>query len=234
MPFANSSMPEVEASVSSVPLSVRSGFYEICKRLFDVLASIVVIIGFAPIWALLAGLIKLGSPGPVFFTPEVVGWKGQCFRLVKFRSMVVGAQSTRHMEDVRRNFLNREPAGYDIQGRPIFKTSAIDPAQITGVGRWLRRFSLDEIPQFWNVLRGDMSIVGPRPALPYEAELYRTPQSERFAVRPGITGLYQVTVRNRIPIEEMIQIDLEYIRRRSVSLDLLIMLKTPFAMLKGM
>lgn len=234
MPFMTSSMAGSEAAVSSISVSVRTRLYEVCKRLFDVVASVIVIIGFAPIWALLAALIKLASPGPVFFTPEAIGWKGRCFRLFKFRSMVVGAQSTQHKENVRRNFLNREPAGYDIHGRPLFKTSAIDPSQITGVGRWLRRFSLDEIPQFWNVLRGDMSIVGPRPALPYEAELYRAPQWERFAVRPGITGLYQVTVRNQIPIEEMVQIDLEYIRRRSVLLDLLIMVKTPLAMLKGM
>jgi len=227
-------MAEAEASASSISVSARTRVYEVCKRLLDIVASTVVIFGLAPLWLLLALLIKMGSPGPVFFTTEVVGWRGRIFRLFKFRSMVVGAQSAAHREDVRRNFLDKKPADYDAIGRPIFKTSAVDPCQITGVGRWLRRFSLDEVPQFWNVLQGNMSIVGPRPALPYEAELYGSAEWDRFAVRPGITGLYQVTHRNRIPIEEMIRIDLEYIRRRSFSLDLLIMLKTPIAMLKGM
>ena len=234
MPFTTFSMAEAEAFDGSMRTSVRIRVYEISKRLVDVVISTAVIVGLAPLWIFLAVLIKIDSSGSVFFATEVIGWKGRHFRILKFRSMVVGARSDAHREYIRRNFLNKEPADYDASGRPIFKTAAVDSNQITGVGGWLRRISLDEVPQFWNVLRGDMSIVGPRPSLPYEAELYGSSDWGRFAVRPGITGLYQVTFRNRVSIEEMIQMDLEYVRRRSFWLDLVIMLKTPIAMLKGL
>jgi lipopolysaccharide/colanic/teichoic acid biosynthesis glycosyltransferase len=132
-----------------------------------------------------------------------------------------------------RNYSEGRATAVDEQGRPVFKTAFVDASRITRVGAFLRRSSLDEAPQFWNVLRGEMSVVGPRPALPYEAELYDEGQRRRFSVKPGLTGLYQVSARNRVPIGEMVRLDLEYAERQSLWLDLIIMAKTPVAMFSG-
>jgi lipopolysaccharide/colanic/teichoic acid biosynthesis glycosyltransferase len=207
--------------------------YEITKRIIDVLASTLVLLVSAPICLVIAGLIKLDSSGPVLYVQQAVGKDGREFVLCKFRTMRVGSNNTNHRRAVIENMKERKPTGHDKQGWPIFKTSLIDEQSVTRVGRYLRRISLDEFPQFWNVVRGEMSLVGPRPALPYEAILYTEQQRERFQVRPGITGLYQVTARSRVPIEEMIRIDLQYIQRRSLACDLWIIARTPGAMLRG-
>jgi lipopolysaccharide/colanic/teichoic acid biosynthesis glycosyltransferase len=206
--------------------------YEIGKRIFDLVLSGVLLVLLAPVWLALAILIKLDSRGPVYYTQSVLGRDGAEFTMYKFRSMAPNSRREDHTADLERNFFERKPTGRDEKGA-IFKTVLTDESRITRVGRWLRRTSLDELPQMWNVLRGEMSLVGPRPALPEEAKLYDESQRARFAVRPGLTGLYQVTSRHRVPIEEMIQMDLEYVRRQSFWLDCKILLKTPAAMLSG-
>lgn len=208
--------------------------YEAAKRVFDLASSGLMLLVGAPLWLLIAALIKLDSPGPVLFVQPALGKDGRVFSLFKFRTMQLGSNGVDHQQAVVENMKQKKPTVFDREGRPIYKTSLSDDRRITRVGRYLRRLSFDEFPQFWNVLRGEMSLVGPRPALSYEAGLYNNDQKKRFQVQPGMTGLYQVISRNRVPIEEMIRIDLEYIRRRSFWLDLLIMLKTPIAMLKGM
>jgi lipopolysaccharide/colanic/teichoic acid biosynthesis glycosyltransferase len=207
--------------------------YSIVKRLIDMLVSATVLLLLSPFWLLLAILIKLDSPGPVSFSQPAIGLNGSPFILHKFRTMRPGS-AKRDMERlVERNFRFGEATGVDEKG-PIYKTALSEPDRITRVGRFLRRTSLDEVLQFWNVLKGDMSLVGPRPALPYEARLYEDWQKQRFSVRPGLTGLYQVTARHRVPIEQMIRIDLQYIEQRSLWLDLTIIMKTPVAMLSGL
>jgi lipopolysaccharide/colanic/teichoic acid biosynthesis glycosyltransferase len=119
-------------------------------------------------------------------------------------------------------------------GKPVYKTALVDQKRITRVGRLLRKSSLDELPQLWNIFRGDMSLVGPRPALPREVALYEQWQMQRFVVKPGLTGLYQVSARNHVPIDGMIRIDLQYIRSESFWADLRIILRTPFAMFRGL
>ena len=239
--FANQSMitlPQSQvaesapASRSCNDLSARP-LYQLCKRIVDFVSSGVLLVICAPIWLLLALMIKLDSKGPVFFVQPAVGYKEREFLLYKFRSMFPNSQQSDHFADIERNFHRSEPTGADSNG-PIFKTALTDESRITRAGRFLRRTSLDELPQIWNVLRGDMSFIGPRPALPYEARLYKEWQKQRFLVRPGLTGLYQVTARNRVPIDEMIHLDLDYIRRQSLWLDLKILLKTPAAMLSGL
>jgi len=206
--------------------------YRACKRAFDFVLSGFLLVLLTPVWLVIALLIKLDSKGPVFYVHSVVGRHGIEFPMYKFRSMLPNSRRDDHTADLERNFLTREPTAVDGKG-PIFKTALTDQSRITRVGRFLRRSSLDELPQVWNVFRGDMSFVGPRPSLPDEVRLYNEQQKGRFAVRPGITGLYQVTARNRVPIEDMIRLDLEYVSRQSLWLDVKILLKTPVAMASG-
>lgn len=203
------------------------------KRVLDVAVSAVALLLLLPFLAVLAILIKLDSAGPVFFTPEVIGRHGRRFRMLKFRSMRTGSQDSSHVEDVRANFFTEAASAFDADGKPVYKTALRDSSRITRMGRFLRKTSIDELPQLWNVLCGDMSIVGPRPSMPYEAELYEAWHMRRFQVRPGITGLYQITARNRVPIREMIRIDIDYVDRWSLALDLMIIAKTPLAMIRG-
>jgi lipopolysaccharide/colanic/teichoic acid biosynthesis glycosyltransferase len=207
--------------------------YSVVKRVVDLAVSGVLLVSLGPVWLVIAILIKLDSPGPVFFVQPAIGLNGRTFRLIKFRSMRPGSQDESHRADIERNLKLKSPTGYDAKGRPVFKTAISDRNRITRVGRMLRKTSLDELPQLWNVFAGHMSLVGPRPSLPWEAELYDEWQRERFDVKPGMTGLYQVTARNRVPIEEMIRIDLDYARRRSLWLDIKLLAKTPAAMFHG-
>jgi lipopolysaccharide/colanic/teichoic acid biosynthesis glycosyltransferase len=225
-------LPLQQAETAAKP-AVRAA-YETTKRAMDFLLSGALLLALSPLLLLIAALVKGDSKGPVLFAREVVGENGQTFRLYKFRSMQAGSENENHRRAVLENMTLRRPTQLDTGGNPIYKTSLVDSQRITRTGRFLRRTSLDELPQLWNVLLGQMSLVGPRPALPYEAELYDETQRERFLVKPGITGLYQVTARNRVPIEEMIRIDLEYVRNRSLSLDLWIMFRTPKAMFRGL
>jgi lipopolysaccharide/colanic/teichoic acid biosynthesis glycosyltransferase len=207
--------------------------YRFFKRCFDVMLSLVFLAGLGPLWLLLAIFIKLDSKGPVFFVNRAIGQDGVEFPLYKFRSMHFARNFEVENSDVLRNALERAPTGF-VNGRPVYKTALVDKHRITRAGRLLRRTSLDELPQLWNILRGDMSFVGPRPPLPREAALYKGWQRQRLLVKPGLTGLYQATARNRVPVEEMVRIDLEYIRRQSFWLDLKILFRTPQAMFSGL
>jgi lipopolysaccharide/colanic/teichoic acid biosynthesis glycosyltransferase len=201
------------------------------KRCIDIALSFVLLLLLAPLHLLLAAIIRLTTPGPAIFCQKAVGQGGRLFDYYKFRSMYTGSQNELHRQIVRQVVQRGEPVTRDAEGRPIFKITC-DP-RVTPVGRILRKYSMDEWPQFYNVLRGDMSLVGPRPPLPYEAELYNDFQRQRLLVRPGITGLAQVKARHRASFEEMVQYDLEYIRRQSFLLDLKLMLGTIPALLKG-
>ena len=222
---------EAGTFVDPALLRKRSAYF-FFKRCFDIALSISLLIGLLPLWLLLALLVRLDSRGPILFVNQVVGKNGVGFPLYKFRSMRWLPPSTHEHHDILRNVQQGAPTRTQ-DGKPVFKTALVDEWRITKVGRWLRSTSLDEVPQLWNVLRGQMSIVGPRPSLPVEVRLYQDWQKQRLLVTPGLTGLYQVTARHRVPIEEMVRIDLEYIRRQSFLLDAEIMLKTPRAMLSG-
>jgi lipopolysaccharide/colanic/teichoic acid biosynthesis glycosyltransferase len=181
------------------------------------------------LFLLLALGIKLHSPGPVFYRQKRIGKDGRPFDMLKFRSMRVGNDSKLHQEHVQyliRNNIRPQDLGVDS-----LKLKS-DP-RITGLGKIMRKLSLDELPQLINVLRGEMSIVGPRPPLPYEYELYSAEDKKRLAITPGITGLWQVTAHNTVSFAEMVQIDLNYIKNMNLWLDLQIMLKTPIEMLQG-
>jgi exopolysaccharide biosynthesis polyprenyl glycosylphosphotransferase len=203
------------------------------KRILDVAGSLLLLIALSPLLLAVALAVKLSSRGPVLFRQARVGKHGQQFQLLKFRSMYVNSDSSLHRQYVTRLIAGaRDVAQMDDRGKAVFKLTR-DP-RITPLGRILRRCSMDELPQFLNVLRGDMSLVGPRPPLPYEVERYSSWHLRRILeAKPGITGLWQVSGRCRVGFDDMVRLDLAYSRRASFWLDLRILLKTPLAILFG-
>jgi lipopolysaccharide/colanic/teichoic acid biosynthesis glycosyltransferase len=199
--------------------------YDAFKRALDVVLAALVLVVFSPVWLVIAAAIRFSSPGPALFRREMVGQGGRRFTYFKFRTMREGDDS--HHREWLHAFVTRDAPYADGD----FKVR--DDPRVTGIGAVLRRLSLDEVPQLINVLRGEMSVVGPRPPIPYEFDLYDEATKRRLAVKPGITGLHQVTGRSSVPFSTMLQIDLEYIERRSIPLDLSIMLRTPVVMLSG-
>jgi lipopolysaccharide/colanic/teichoic acid biosynthesis glycosyltransferase len=199
--------------------------YESIQRILDLAVASAVLVVLSPFWLVLAILIKMTSAGPVIHSVPAVGRHGRPFHFFKFRSMVVADDSV-HRHWIREFVLRDLP--YSDGHFKVIR----DP-RITRVGRFIRLVSLDEVPQFVNVIRGEMSVVGPRPPVEYEFELYDHHKKRRLMVRPGITGLYQVTARSKVPFSKMLEIDLDYISRRSVWLDLQIMLRTAVVMATG-
>jgi Undecaprenyl-phosphate galactose phosphotransferase WbaP len=190
---------------------------EFAKRLFDILFSLSVLILFFPVYLILALLIALSSEGPIFYVQERVGKNYKRFNCIKFRTMVSNA------DEILVQMMETSP-----QLRQEFETSfklKQDP-RITKIGQFLRITSLDEFPQFWNVLKGDMSVVGPRPLVAEELPKYGNHINQVLTIRPGITGLWQVSGRNDIPYPQRVQIDLHYVKFRNFWLDLWIILKT--------
>jgi exopolysaccharide biosynthesis polyprenyl glycosylphosphotransferase len=202
------------------------------KRASDIVISLVALILTAPIWIIVSILIKLDSRGPVFFRQERVGMDGRIFLCYKFRTMYADADDAIHREIYRKNIEGAPEANAGDEEKPVFGKVKNDP-RITRIGKYLRRSSLDELPQFLNVLRGEMSVVGARPPIPYEVEEYDLAHRRRLDMKPGITGLWQVSGRNRLTFEEMVKIDLYYIENWSPWLDLKIILLTLPAILRG-
>jgi undecaprenyl-phosphate galactose phosphotransferase len=180
-----------------------------------------------PLFVVLAAAIKLTSPGPVFYRAQAVGKGGRLFGMYKFRTMVAGAGKELH-----KNYVTRMIKGEITQDGSGKTLKIIDDPRVTKVGRILRRTSLDELPQLINVFKGDMSLVGPRPCLPYEYEIYKDWHKKRTSVRPGISGLWQVVGRSEVSFEDMILLDLYYIYNRSLELDFSILFETVFVLLK--
>ncbi len=197
------------------------------KRIFDILLAGLVLILCTPLVAVLALLVRLDSPGPAFIRQLRIGRYGNSFRMWKLRSMAADSDPTLHMETVRRLILGLE------RGAGAAWLSPMDDPRITRVGRVLRATGLDELPQLLNVLMGDMSLVGPRPALPYEVQLWKEWHHGRLAVTPGITGLWQVSARGTADFDAMVRLDLDYIARRSIAGDAWILVKTPFSALRA-
>lgn len=196
------------------------GGQRVAKRLFDIVASAILLVSALPVMVIVALLIKLDSPGPVLFRQERVGMQGDHFFMIKFRSMTENAESYR-LE------LEQENEG----SGPLFKMRN-DP-RVTRTGRFLRRFSIDELPQLWNVLAGSMSIVGPRPPLPQEVEAYESDVRRRLLVKPGLTGLWQVSGRSNLSWQDSVRLDLYYVENWSLAGDLVILLRTARAVFRS-
>jgi exopolysaccharide biosynthesis polyprenyl glycosylphosphotransferase len=204
----------------------------VVKRSFDIFLAGLALVLLAPLWALIAVLIRLGSRGPALYRQERVGMDGRIFLCHKFRTMFSGADDSIHRELYRKNVAGVAEANVGDQGRPVYGKLPDDP-RLTKIGHFLRRTSLDELPQLWDVLRGDMSIVGPRPPIPYEVEHYQLWHRKRLGMKPGMTGLWQVSGRNRLTFEEMVRLDLYYIENWSLLFDLKIILRTLPVMLRA-
>lgn len=212
---------EPAAASRSVPNAVLSRR----KRALDLGLAGALLALTSPVWLAIAIAIKATSRGPVLFRQERVGLDGVPFMLLKFRSMHHGAPERAHELFVT-SMISALPTTAAMNG--IHKLQ--QDLRITRVGRWIRRTSLDELPQVINILRGEMSLVGPRPPLAYEMAKYEPWQHERLAVRPGITGLWQVSGRNRLTYFEMCEVDVRYVRNWSLLMDLRIILRTPWVM----
>lgn len=228
VPRPRRSVRPIREVCDAVPVlpTLDSGAGKRAKRVLDVVLATVGLVVIMPFLALVAVLVRLDSPGSPFFGQRRVGAGGRVFTMWKFRTMYVDAS-----DSVHRQYVGEMLGGDEVDlaqttrdGTRVFKLTRDE--RITRLGHWLRKTSVDELPQLINVLRGDMSLVGPRPPLPYECEQYEEWQFERLRVRPGITGLWQVSGRNLLTYREMCELDIEYIRDWSLSLDLFILLRT--------
>jgi lipopolysaccharide/colanic/teichoic acid biosynthesis glycosyltransferase len=199
----------------------------------DIVGSASALILLAPVFLILAIIIKRTSKGPVFFRQQRVGRFGAPFMFVKFRSMCVSNDAGIHKEYVRKFIAGKaEPASNGGNQQVVYKITN-DP-RVTWIGKFMRRTSLDELPQFWNVLKGEMSLVGPRPPIPYEIEAYDIWHRRRLLeAKPGITGLWQVYGRSKTTFDEMVRLDLQYSRTWSFLLDVKILFLTPRAVFSG-
>ncbi len=223
--------PHPETGVASAPrIHTKRGSRRLLRRiprysarqLIEAMAALILLVLLLPLMAVIAIAVKLSSPGPVLFRQERLGFRRQPFQIIKFRTMVVNNDDSIHRDYVRRQFLEEVPPD---GGEPGLYKLAHDP-RITRVGAFLRRTSLDELPQLWNVVRGELSFVGPRPVLAWEAELFPQEANRRFDVRPGITGLWQVSGRSRVDFRTALTLDVRYVETKSLRLDLWILLKT--------
>jgi lipopolysaccharide/colanic/teichoic acid biosynthesis glycosyltransferase len=219
--------PATTATELTAP-ATRPGLAEIvARRTLDIGVAAVVLLLMAPVIAVVALTVRLSSPGPVFFRQRRLGRNMRPFTVLKFRTMRADADSALHRDYVR-SLIGTEPPANPRNN--LYKL-VVDP-RVTSVGRFLRSWSLDELPQLWNVLRGDMSLVGPRPVIEYEVEQYPDWYLRRFAVKPGMTGLWQVSGRNERTYEEMVRFDVEYAERRSLWMDLRILARTAIVVMR--
>lgn len=191
------------------------------KRLLDILGAVGALLLLSPVFAVTAFMVKRGDGGPIFFGQQRVGFRGRPFRMWKFRSMVLNADKIK----------DQLMAQNEMAGGVIFKMKN-DP-RVTPVGRFIRKYSIDEFPQFWNVLMGEMSLVGPRPAVPREVAEYPTEARQRLLAKPGLTCFWQVGGRSQIDFTGQVELDVAYIRSQSFWLDVLLLLKTVPAVLLG-
>jgi exopolysaccharide biosynthesis polyprenyl glycosylphosphotransferase len=193
------------------------GANRILKKSFDLVGSVILVLLFSPVLLAVAAAIKLTSSGPVFFRQDRVGINGETFRMIKFRSMVVDAES-------RLAALKAQAQAQDAGNTVLFKIKN-DP-RVTGVGKFIRRFSIDELPQLFNVVTGEMSLVGPRPPLRSEVDLYGDDALRRLLVKPGMTGLWQVSGRSDLTWDDSVRLDVYYVENWSITGDLAILWRT--------
>ena len=192
-------------------------FYEAIKRLIDITCSFVGILVLSPLFIIIAIIVKFTSKGPIFFSQKRVGRNGKEFDMYKFRSMVVNAEE-----------LKEKLAAQNEMSGPMFKMK--DDPRVTKVGKFIRKTSLDELPQLWNVLKGDMSLVGPRPSLPKEVAQFEDWMYKRLEVKPGLTCYWQVSGRNNIDFEDWMKLDIRYVEEKTLWIDIKLNCKTEFVL----
>jgi lipopolysaccharide/colanic/teichoic acid biosynthesis glycosyltransferase len=227
----------------SLVLESRVIYYAV-KRMMDFVLALSLLILLSPLMLITALIVFISSPGPIFFKQERVGakrqfhggrsyWKRENFQCYKFRTMKINADSSIHQAYIKALIDNNEEQMSALQGAPTQPRKLVNDPRIIPGGKYLRKFSLDELPQLWNVVCGDMSLIGPRPAIPYEVEMYKPWHLRRLEAQPGITGLQQVVARCTTDFDRQVEFDVEYIKNQSLWLDLTIMVKTPLAILSA-
>jgi exopolysaccharide biosynthesis polyprenyl glycosylphosphotransferase len=217
--YNNSSRDITSVNQGGKPLQI------FLKRVIDIVISIAVLVISLPFSIAIALIIKITSKGPVLFKQERIGKDGNPFIFLKLRTMRTGASDERHRQFCR-DFIKGSISAGDPGGDKEVTYKIVDDPRITGIGRFLRKSSLDELPQFINILKGDMTLVGPRPSLKYEYKYYNDWHKRRVLVKPGLTGLWQVSGRSNVSFQEMINLDLYYIENWSIILDIKIILRT--------
>jgi len=225
-------MEDYFMAVLSAPrstIAIHPGYLRM-KRIVDVVLTLLLAIPLCIVFVLIAVVIRLDSKGPVLFRQKRVGLNGEEFLFYKFRSMYMNTD-----ENVHRNAITQYMNGEQLNERvdTTLHYKLVDDPRITRVGRFLRKTSIDELPQFLNVLRGEMTLVGPRPPLPYEVELYSDRDWLRLCGKPGLTGIWQVYARSRVDFQTMVDMDIDYLRHQSVWEDLKLVVLTPWVMVTG-
>ena len=237
----------LEASRNDAPkvlslVSENKNIYYAVKRIIDVVLACTLLILLFPLMILVAILIYVYSPGPILFKQERVGakrqlhgkryyWKRENFQCYKFRTMKVNADTSVHQAYIKALIENDEEKMTVLQGVPTQPRKLVNDPRIIRPGKLLRKLSLDELPQLWNILIGDMSLIGPRPAIPYEVEMYKCWHLRRLEAQPGLTGLQQVMARCTADFDQQVLFDIEYIEKQSLWLDMKIIIKTPLAII---
>ena len=234
-----SSIQKSDPNALGVAANDRAVYYAV-KRTMDIAIAFILLVLFSPMMLIVAALIFVYSPGPVFFVQERVGakrigygqysyWKKYNFRCYKFRTMKINADPSIHQAYVKALIENDLEQMTALQGAPTQPRKLVNDSRIIRPGKLLRKLSLDELPQLWNVLIGDMSLIGPRPAIPYEVDMYQPWHLRRLEAKPGLSGLQQVTARCVVDFDTQVQLDIDYVEKQSLWLDLIIMLRTPLA-----
>jgi lipopolysaccharide/colanic/teichoic acid biosynthesis glycosyltransferase len=221
----------MSVDVAPIPKTIRiSQSYQRTKRILDILFTLLILLPLCIVIAIVAVCIRSDSAGPILFRQKRVGRNGVEFNILKFRSMYVNSDDSRHREAIAK-YMNGQRLGEDAANDLSYKV--VDDPRVTKVGRFLRKTSIDELPQFFNVLRGEMTLVGPRPPLPYEVECYSPHDLLRLSGKPGLTGPWQVYARSRVPFQDMVEMDIEYLQRQALWEDLKLIALTVPVMIQG-
>ena len=210
-------------------VSIDKGYLRI-KRILDIVFTLLILIPLFIVIAICAALIRIDSKGSIFFRQKRIGMNGVEFDMLKLRSMYVDSDDSVHRESIK-HYINGSRLNGKENSNNLYKL--VDDPRVTRVGRFIRKFSIDELPQFINVLRGEMTLVGPRPPLPYEVEEYNSQDMIRLSGKPGLTGTWQVYGRSRVPFKKMVEMDIEYLREQSILQDLKLIVLTLPVMLRG-
>jgi lipopolysaccharide/colanic/teichoic acid biosynthesis glycosyltransferase len=220
---------QVQVAAEQQTIALKQNYLRI-KRILDIVFSVLILVPLCVMVAIVALLIRLDSPGPIFFRQRRVGKNGVELDMLKFRSMYVNSDDSIHRDAIEK-YMNGEKIS-DGTTTPLLYKRADDP-RITKVGRFLRKTSIDELPQFFNVLRGEMTLVGPRPPLPYEVERYSSRDFVRLSGKPGLTGIWQVYGRSAVTFQSMVEMDIEYLQKQSIKEDLKLIALTIPVMIQG-
>jgi lipopolysaccharide/colanic/teichoic acid biosynthesis glycosyltransferase len=216
--------PPIQNTISMNPSYLKA------KRVLDIVFTLLIMIPLCIVIAIFAVLIRIDSKGPIFFRQKRVGMNGVEFDMFKLRSMYVDSDDSAHRKSIKQ-YMNGSALNYEVHSDNLYKL--VNDPRVTKVGRFIRKASIDELPQFINVLRGEMTLVGPRPPIPYEAEEYGPRDLIRLSGKPGLTGTWQVYGRSRVMFKEMVEMDIEYLRQQSILQDLKLIALTLPVMLQG-